>query len=204
MAEISKTVIANMALGHLGVTDSISDLDTERSEEARTIRRFYDVTLRALARDFQWPFLDKLRDLSLVEEDEDADWVYRYRYPSDCLEARRIPSGQSVDGRYDRVPFKLGNDDSGLLILTNQDEATLEYTVSPIGKEDMFPPDFVMAFSYRLAMVIAPSVAGQDSVRLAQAARTQYLFELGRSQAVAVNEVQPRPEPEADSIRARG
>src|SRR5688572_11149621 len=109
----SETEIANLALSHLGVGKEIANLETERSQEAVACRRFYDTARDATLRDFSWPFATKIAVLGLIEADPNDEWDYSYRYPSDCLQLRRILSGVRNDTRDSRVPFKLAHDDSG-------------------------------------------------------------------------------------------
>src|SRR5665648_440114 len=95
----SATEICNMALGHLASGKEIANLETERSAEAIACRRFFDSARDAVLRDFSWPFATKIKALSLIEEDPNSEWAYSYRYPTDCLNFRRILSGTRTDTR---------------------------------------------------------------------------------------------------------
>lgn len=85
----SSTEISNMALSHLAISREIAALDTERSQEAQACRRFYETVRKTVLRDYPWPFATKFATLALVEDDPNSEWDFSYRYPSDCLNARR-------------------------------------------------------------------------------------------------------------------
>lgn len=198
----SKVEIVNIALSHLAVGKEIANLETENSQEARTARRLYETAKDATLRDFPWPFAMKTTVLALVEEEPNTEWGYSYRYPSDCLNVRRILSGLRNDTRQSRAPYRIGQDDSGLLIFTDQQDAELEYTMradNPL----LYPPDFVMAFSYYLAHLMAPQVTGGDQFRLGDKALKFYQFEISRAVSRAINEEQQEEDPESEFIRAR-
>jgi hypothetical protein len=104
----------------------------------------------------------------LIEENPTDEWGYSYRYPTDALYIRRILSGIKKDTEDSKIPYELGQDDTGgLLIYTNTDEAQVEYTAR-CDNAGLYPSDFVIAFSYRLASFVAPQVAsGTEGNKLA-------------------------------------
>lgn len=198
----SETEIANLALGHLGIGKEIADLDTERSSEAAACRRFYDISRDATLRDFSWPFATKFDDLALIEEDPTTEWAYAYVYPPDCLMIRRILSGTRNDTRQSRVPYKIAQGDSGLVVYTDAEDAVLEYTVKA---EDptIYPADFKMAMAFRLAVYIAPKVTGGDPFKVGERCFAMYNMEITRAKASVINEEQAEEEVDSQFIRAR-
>ena len=198
----SVALICNLALSHIGIEKEIANLTTEKSPEASTCRRYYDSTRDEVLRDFRWPFATKILALGLLEEDPNSKWAFSYRYPTDCLLAREILSGVMPNTRQSRVPYQIGQDDSGKLIFTNQANAELEYTVM-CNDPQIYPPDFVMAFSLRLASYIAPRLTGGDPFKMAE--RSFQLFNLSKTkaQANASNEEQPQEDPQSEFERAR-
>lgn len=198
----SKVAICNMALGALGVGDQIANLTTERSAEARACRIFYEETLKETLRDYAWPFATKIETLALVEEDPNDEWAYSYRYPTDCVMARRILSGQRQDSRETRVPNKIIKDAEGQLILTDEDDAELEYTAF-FDEPQHYPPDFIAALAYLLAVRIAPMVTGGDPFGLQEKNIKLYNYEIAKAKANAANEEQPEAEAEAETVRGR-
>lgn len=198
----SKTVIANLALSHLGSGKEIADLDTENSDEANALRRFYEEARNKALRDYDWPFATKIADLSLVETTPNNEWTYSYRYPSDCLKVRKIQSGIRTDNRQSRVPYRIAKDGAGKLIFTDQAEAKVEYT-EIVTSVEFYPSDFVIALSYLLAFYGAPRITGGDPFNLGAKAGQLYVQELTNARANAFNEEQSDQPTESEFVRAR-
>ena len=198
----SKLAIVNLALSHLASGKEVANFETEASEEARTARRFYEVARDATLRDFPWPFATKIAALALIEEEPNTEWAFSYRIPTDCVYLRRILSGLRNDSRDTRAPYKLGQDSSGLLLYTDEEDAQAEYTVKSENTE-IYPSDFAMAFSYYLAMLMAPRLTSGDQFKLGERAMRLYQFEIGRAVSRGFNEEQGEEEPASESIRAR-
>lgn len=199
----SDTVICNMALGHLGSTKEIADLETERSAEAIVCRRFYESVRKQTLRDFPWPFATKYAELNLIDDNPNEDeWAYAYRYPTDCLAIQRIVSGIRNEAANQRVPYTIVRDDDGKVILTDQVDAVLQYTVD-LENEEEYPADYEMALSLHLASVIAPKLTGGDQFKLGERARQLYEVSLTKAAANSQNEKQQEVDPESEFIRAR-
>src|SRR5512146_1689119 len=85
--------ICNMALGHIGVTKFIAAL-TDRSNEANVCNLYYEQARDFVLEDLPWPFATRYISLGLVTDFTALtiphDWSYAYRYPSDCVFARRL------------------------------------------------------------------------------------------------------------------
>jgi hypothetical protein len=165
MSAWTKTEICNLALSHAGSGYEIADVTTEKSNEARACRRFYEICKDSMLRQFVWPFATKFETLTLIEEDPNDEWAYSYDYPSDALFLRRILSGSRVDTRDTRIPYKIVADDSNLVLYTDAEDPVIEYT-KRIDDASRFPSDFVMALSLRLAYYIAPRLTGVDIVKV--------------------------------------
>lgn len=198
----SATEICNIALSHLNIGKEIANVETEQSQEAAACRRFYEAALTATLRDFSWPFATRIVALALIEEDPNDEWQYSYRYPVDCVRVRRVLSGVRDDNRQTRSQYKIAQDDAGLIIYSDQDDAEIEYTKDETDPQK-FPSDFTLAFSFRLAHYIAPRLTKGDPFNLGEKALKLYAFELSKAQANAVNEEQVSQPAEAEIIRGR-
>jgi hypothetical protein len=201
----SKTEACNLAISHLAISEAIDNVETERSASARVCRRFFPVALEKYQRDFGNTFSIVILPLALVADmrnTEGAEWAFSYRYPSDCSKALRIPSGFRNDNEESRIPYRIIKDATGKLILTDVENATLEYSqmVNDIIK---FPSDEVLAFSFLLAFYIAPSLTAGDPFKLGNRAITAYGTHLGQAHANAIGEQQPENYPESPTITAR-
>lgn len=199
-----------MALSHLGIGKEIASMD-ERSQEASALRRFYATARDATLSDFPWPFAKKFKALELVTDNTDVEidtsgypeWRYYYRYPSDCLVLHRILSGLRNDSRQSRVPYLIVQDASGSLIYTDQQDARIEYTVKT-PNPTQYAADFILAFSYRLASLIAPRITGGDNFKIGQTAYQLYKEAIADAKMSGINEEQADLEVESEFIRLRG
>lgn len=198
----SNTEIANIALSHLGVGKEIANLETEKSQEAAACRRYFETARDATLRDFPWPFATKLAALALVTADPNDEWDFSYQVPTDCLKFRRILSGTRNDSRQTRVPYRLAYGDAGEVIFTDFENAEGEYTVR-IDDPSRYPPDFIIAFSFRLASYVAPRITGGDPFNVGERALKLYAFEISRASSTAINEEQVEEDPESELIRGR-
>lgn len=199
----SKVDTCNLALSHLGVSKSIANFDTEKSEEAAAARLFYDIARDTVLRDFDWPFTTKIDTLALVATDPNTEWAYSYRYPTDCLKVRRILSTVRNDDTTTRVPYRLSQDTSGILLFTDMEDAQVEYTVKSENPQ-LYPPDFVLAFSCYLASLMAPRLTGGDQFKLGERAEARYLRLVGKAEATAAVEERPDQDTQdPEMIRAR-
>jgi hypothetical protein len=117
--------------------------------------------------------------------------LYSYRYPNTANRIKRILHPGVRDDTHDgRIPYVLSSDNSGKLIFCDQPEAYAEITVTPIN-ESFFSADFALAFSYRLAFYIAPSLTGGNAFTgLGDSMMAKYLNELAMAKSNAANEVQ--------------
>lgn len=190
----TKIEICNMALFHLGTTIAIQDIN-EKTKEAKALKVFYGTALEACCRDFTWQFTKQIVKLQLVEENPNDEWQYSYRYPNNANLIKRILHPGSRDDTYmERVPFDQSSDSSGKLIFCDQPEAYAEISVTPIN-ESFFHADFVLAFSYRLAFYIAPSLTGGNAFTgLGDSMMAKYLNELAIAKRNSANERQKDPE----------
>ena len=199
----SKTEICNIALSHLGQGQEIANMDTENSEAASACRRFYELAKDEVMRDFDWPFLTRFASLALVDEDPTTEWAYSYRYPTDCLKIRRILSGDRNDSLQSRITYKVAQDDTGSLVLTDMQNAEMEYTY----KEDdtgKFPADFVAALSYKLAFYISPRLTKGDPFKLRDSVSQMYVYTVTKAARNAFNEEGAEQEKASLFERSRG
>lgn len=198
---LTKVEICNIALSHLGVAKEIAEFDNERSAEAMACRRFWDINLDTVLRAWHWPFATAYQNLSLVQERPTIEWLFSYRYPVDCIDARRIVSGNPRDNAQTQIPMKIAQDSSGLLLFTNMQNAQLEYTLRA-ELYNFWPHDFVLAFSSHLAFLISPRLTANDQNKRTEMAQAYQVY-LSQAQKNAYNEQIQHLPPQAESIRFR-
>jgi hypothetical protein len=197
----SSTSIANLALSHLGISKTIASL-TERSQEALAINAFYDTAVEELQREFPWPFNTRFGVLSLVEEDPTSEWSYSYRYPSTAIFFRRI-FGLRVDSRQSEVKYRIASDDTGKLILTDEEEPEGEWSVL-VTEAGKFTADFALALSFRLAAYAAPRLTAGDPFKMGNRSLELYMLSIEKAQGTAAKEEKTEEIVESEFIRERG
>jgi len=199
----SKTEIANMAISHLGIGKEIANVDTEKSQEARACRSFYESAKKITLSDLDWNFASTFATLGLVEEDPTTEYRYSYQYPTDCLRLRRILSGSRQDTQQSRIPYRIVVEGGTRKIYTDQDSAVVEYTTD-ITDASIFDSEFAMALSYRLAAFICSRLTAGDDFRIKAEMLQHYQMEIGFAKKKNMNEVQHDRHNESDLIRSRG
>lgn len=178
----SETSIANMALMVLGQR-SIS-ARSEPSNSARNLDAVWDIALEGTLADHPWGFATK--SVALAQSSEamppGGRWTRQYLYPADCLRALGLVS--PVPGG---IPpeFEVVHVDGLRLVLTDQDRAVLRY-IARITNPAVFDPQFVEAFAYRLAMLVAPRLVGKG---VAQEMADMYAWAVARATVGDAQEV---------------
>jgi len=198
----SKTEICNLALSHVGVGKEIGNVDTESSASASACRRFYDSSRNETFRDFNWSFATRYITLGLVEETPNTEWLYSYRYPSDCFRIRKILSSVRNDTRQTRIPYMIASDSVGKLIYTDQDDAVIRQT-TVIVDVALYTQDYIMMLSLLLASYIAPRVTGGDPFGLGKRAFELYVMSKTKAEATNFNEQQDEETVDSEFIRSR-
>lgn len=198
----SSTEICNMALYHLGASQRIQNLETDKGQAATSCRTFYEIARDEVFEDFAWPFARTREFLALVEESPTDDWGYAYQYPANASNLIKIPSGTRNETKSSMIAYEVAYGDSGKLIYTDQSEAEIIYT-KKITDTARYSAKFIMALSYKLAGYIAASVTGGDPFKLKAQADANYQIAIMQARANALNEERSEPLPESEFITGR-
>lgn len=158
-----KQDIANLALGHLGMSQQVLDLETENTIYAKVIRRHFRMSLDTMLEAHEWGFATQFAALPLVN-DAYPILAYKYAYslPADCQVLRMIaPDGNFPQLKlYEQEKAKFRNAYAGAgekIIYTNVANAHGEYTTR-VSEEFAFPTHFGRGLSHLLALDIAPQL----------------------------------------------
>jgi len=195
----SEVQIARLALQHLGDRYDITSL-TEASPEAEQVNLVFDNVRDMVLREHPWKFARKYATPASLAGVVPGNWSYMYTYPSDAMRVIRIvnPLGD------DKTPirFEIARNAADLrVVLTNESEPTLEYT-KQVTDPQQFDPQFVIAFSYRLAQYIAMPITGDRQVMADMKSMAD--IEINKAKASDANEGFEAPQPaEAGWINAR-
>ena len=205
MAFVDDVAIANMALSHVGHGVPIESFN-EGTPEAIQCRTWYDSSRLQVLAAFDWSFARRRQGLVLhgdIISETATDplagvWGFRYRYPADCVVARKIQFSTSPPK--DAVPFDVETSLSGeeKTILTDLEDAVLVYTRDQKATE-LFSPMFVQALSHLLAAQIAFAVTNKRKTKGEQFGA--YFTVLARAAAADANEGVEPPVREAEVVR---
>lgn len=187
------TETCNLALSHLGDGTLLTDPLTEKSEQAICARTFFPTALIYTLKQFDWGSHRKYANLSLVEADPNAEWKYSYRYPTDCVMARKIVSGIRNPRDEQKIPFTLGIDDEGQLIYTDMYQATLRYTMLN-DEADTWDLDFKLAVSYHLAYLMAARLKAGNSSKIKAEMASQFMSAVQQARANSANQEEEGPQ----------
>lgn len=166
---VSSTAFINTALSKIGVSKRIgSDITTELTAEAAAGRLHFAEDASQVLRDFPWPFATKYATLTLVAGSVgvpvNADWIYSYRRPTDCIFERRIVVVREGSVDATPPPFQLSSDATGGLIFTNQAAAVLEYTFRPDCPARMGDPLYRECLIWKLAGTLAATLSRMSTI----------------------------------------
>ena len=169
---ISKIVICNLALSHLGQS-SILSLEQD-DEKARRLNLFYEPVRDELLRTHHWGFANTYEPLALLEKDATGKEGFCYKYPVDALFIRRVFKDVQANTS---IPFteRFRRDLHSRVLYIPSQTAYAEYT-RRITDENLFDPAFVKTFSLALACDLAISLTGD--AHLAQQLMQKYTLSL--------------------------
>lgn len=199
-----QTALCNKALGYIGITDQLTDVQTQAGVNAVMCRLYLAGATRECLRSFPWGFATAYADCAYVDGADDdpvnQDWSYSYRMPSDCLMMRRvIRAGSKRTFDADPPPFRQGqNDGLGRLLFSdyadpNADDPAaptlpIEYTQDPSCALGLCDELFAEALSWLVAAKLAPSIARNKVT--AGDAYGMFKNKISEAKTVAANEQQ--------------
>lgn len=201
MADISKTIICNMALSRIGAASSIEDVDTETSAEANECRLWYDYSRLQALEAYNWNFARRRQTLAEHSDDPPSGvWTYRYQYPSDCVKFRKLqnPAGELAPP----IPYEIevADDLKTRSILTDLEDAVGVFTFDQ-EVTALYTPLFVSMFATALGANIAWTLTAKSELEDKMVQRFIGLQQ--NAEASNANE-QASPEPkDADWISGR-
>lgn len=203
---LNQAEIANLALGRLGVTLTITDVDTDESQQGKIVRRHWKTSLEYLLEHYQWGFATAYESLALVEENPNDSFGFSYRCPADCVIIRLIGTSSDLADREDYIDernlFEEAYDDAGTLIYTNIGDACARYT-KRVADSYAFPNHFGRALSAQLALDMAPSLITNNFGKVRNLLITDAEREINKGISDDLNR-KPRPEDsQSKFVRAR-
>lgn len=161
----TRTDIGNLALRRLGISVTMTDVDTDTTTQAKAVRAVLDLSIQSLISEYHWPMAERMEEMGLVDgtasDPYNDDFCFAYRYRTTWMKFIRVVPENGGDRNPTQsswIPYKIISDTSGMLILTDQEDADAEVLVLP--EEGFFPAKFVEALSVKTAMLAGPSLEG--------------------------------------------
>lgn len=201
---LTTSIICNIALGLIG-QGSLTDVETDVGPEADACRRYYSIARKDVLRSHSWGFAtvqSLLTENPSVDSDDYPEWSYYYSYPTSCMNIWAVFNVATVQEKWEQEFEKVYNPTlNEMIILTDQEEAYAEYTydVQDVTKWD---EQFVKAFTYRLASMIAKEVTGDGNIAKEMLKMSEY--HVSEAKRVGHAEKKKRVELSSKYIDARG
>lgn len=163
------TDIANLTLGLLGSTVTISNIETDSSLPAKILRRHFDLAVETVMQLHPWKVYTKTGALELTTDPSEFKWAYTYAVPFDCVIVRRIANDAKFfymeDYQMNQVPFEPVMSSSGYVIKANLPRAYAEYTARPAAGAGI-PIHVARAISNQLAKDSAASMITNNFIKM--------------------------------------
>lgn len=196
----SQVDICNAALIKVGQDIPIVAI-TENTKAGRAFNRVWARIVDLVLSERTWPWATKIQALALSSEDAPPGWTYRYVLPADCLTVLAVCDAYGARPLFSYVcnpdpclpvpapmfPFDIMAGDTTTCIVTDLEAAYLIF-VSRIADTGRYPAPFVECLSGRLAMEVAPPLAGELGLRMAGALQQGYEYSLMKAGAHAFNQ----------------
>lgn len=176
----TKVQIYNLALGALLLTRRVNDLDADQSTEAKVLNTHWDVAFSSTLEDLDLDATSSLKTLEFSVANPTTQWLYGYKYPTDCAFMRRIVSSVLKDTRSTQIPRRIATINGNKLILCNEDSAVAEYISTDVPLSSL-SANAGLAVAYKLAMLSSALIAGKGANKVKEDISKMYL--LARSDA---------------------
>lgn len=214
--------VANKALRHLSM-DSIASLD-EDTPNSRAVVEYFTIARDEALEAHRWSFatvVEELVENENVDTDDYPDWLFFYDYPANALAVWNVFNGRTNSVLTDSFPgwgtasqllpagskeeqdfeVRYNPTDAEQVICSNLSEAFVEYTYK-VTDTTQWSRKFIMAFSYKLAAMMAHSLTGDAKMGLTLTATFNALI----SEAKRLDHSQKKKKPDQSSgyVRSRG
>lgn len=198
----SKVDIVNMALSVLGSKQTIQDIESDQSTEARTADLHYENALKTALAFSNWSFATTWATSALLSSDPPGDWAYMYAAPANLV--RMIEIIDSLDSRLNKPSkFTKANYQGQLVFLTDTKSPTWRY-VFLNDTPATYSPEFVDALAAQLAYRLAMPLTRKLDLQVR--AQEQYRNLISAAAAADANEQTLNEEPDYTAVwhEARG
>lgn len=188
MTNITNAVnICNLSLGHLGITQSVANIESPNTKEERICSLYYDITRQSVLESYNWNFA---KDRILVSASTTTP-AFKWQYQSTDLPSDLL----TVLGLWDSNGYFLINTNrryyelEGNKILTNLAGPYRISYIKDITDVSQMSRLFIMLFSYTFAITLYKALGASGTTLQA----LQALYEIWEAKAVSINQRQSPP-----------
>ena len=148
----SWTSLNNQALAMLGA-DSISNIDTDTTDNAVKCRAVYESVRDELLRSHEWNFAITRAELAVLATEPEYEYEYEYTLPTApyCLRVLELENG---------YPFSV----EGRKLLTNESSAKIKY-IARVSNAATLDVSFVAAYTILLAICLCLSITTSRTLK---------------------------------------
>jgi len=198
----TKVDIVNLALSGLGSKQTIQDIESDQSVEARTARLHYSVALLTCLSYANWSFATTWATSAKLADDPPGDWAYMYAQPANNVKVIEIID--SLNSRRNRpAKFVKANHNGQIVYLTDTEAPVWRY-VFKNENPATYTPQFVDALAAQLSSRMAMPLTRK--VDLVKSAQDTYARLIEIADAADANDQMTLEEPDftAPWLEARG
>lgn len=190
----SDVQICNMAIGMMG-GGRIATID-DASAEGRACKTVFSLLRDEVQESHAWTFARKRASLARLDETPAFGYLYAYALPSDCLRVLKMDGDEYeivdqsttqeivIDSYGKKWEIEAGK------LLTDEEEVKILY-IARVEDPAKFPPSFVQAFSARMAVALAMSVA--KNFKLADALNAIFERRMARAKSLDADTDRTKP-----------
>lgn len=195
----SKIQIYNLALSHIGMRKLFDTTTQNPSLEACELH--YPTALEDTYAEHSWSFATVKSKFAQVSADV-VGWEYVYAYPPKAAVVNYVFSAANVKFKAEQdFEIVFLPESNKKVVCSNEPEAYQEY-VHMVEDTTLFSPKFVLATSFKLAALIAPSlIADPEKAELMRASARGIINEAKR---INFGEKEKRPEQTNEIVESRG
>ena len=165
MANNSQTQlsIANMTLAHLGMSEVANLESSSNDPKIKAINRFWEPVRDDVFSELDWSFATVTENLTQIDDYYAPEWSYGYEYTTLNVATFWYVFDQGTWNTKEEQKYEVKYDPNqgDKVILTNLDDAIAEYTYI-VTDPTLWSHKFIMAFTYRLASVLALPLLNDD------------------------------------------
>lgn len=156
--------IVNLAMNHLGLSELANLTDDEPKVDCANT--FWEPARDDTFRRGWWAFATTQVELTEIDDTE-ADvegWDYTYTMPSNCMAIQAVYDSNTTETKYMQEweqQYSITMNTTVLLSNLGTALADITYKVTDVA---LWTPDFVLAFSYQLAGLMAHQLTGDPNI----------------------------------------